>query len=727
MHIVTIGINRYQNCGKLGNAVGDAEGTFKIFSELGFRQHSMLLDEEATGSAMRRLVEEDLQSLGKEDSLVLFFAGHGYTAKTEFADTSCIKTGYLVPVDGDLKRPGTCIRIRTWLDEIAHLQAKHILVILDACKSGIALDTMHRWHASVEHPGVRSPLDRLRQRRSRRVFTSALDDELASDRGPRAGNSLFTGFLIQALEEGLRTGREAATGSMIWSYVQEHVMMHPRSRQTPALGALQLHDDGDIVVPLPSKAAVEVEGATPKRESDEHTRGGSSRSKHKKVGTGTKAGKKSAAGKKGPAKRGRKKQSDTADTRSADLDEEGLDLSAADEEDDVGSEEIEEGPAELDVRRSSLVAARPPQLHRTSVILREGAGILDARLVAALDRQASHRKQGAPTLSTIAGPADEAAAAIATYHAQRGALTLITSATRIDAAIADVLHQMPWPRCLAAARTALCRAARIETSALEAHLEARGGRERRQWIDDLSSGNPAVRVAGWLLTHTRDPREPYDLSTAPVQGRELLTALGDLLCPIAVLVHHEDPTEEWLQDAVGVAASLTTHLPWHPVSLSAPPELLARVLEGGRDSGAKAMGRQGRVQAKARLGAVGAASPTALDEAFLEERLFHALEADPRARGRFNRHICAPIYERERAVPVMLAARQECLLVDVDRWYHVRDPDEHRKTRLKDIWLQRAGFLSLRFPAEDLEHRLSSVVDEICAGLAGRRDESLFL
>src|ERR1044071_361569 len=48
---------------------------------------------------MRRLVTEDLAHLSREDSLVLFFAGHGHTHVTSVGDTP-IKTGCVIPVEG---------------------------------------------------------------------------------------------------------------------------------------------------------------------------------------------------------------------------------------------------------------------------------------------------------------------------------------------------------------------------------------------------------------------------------------------------------------------------------------------------------------------------------------------------------------------------------------------------------------------------------------------------
>lgn len=715
LHLVTIGIDAYQHCSKLKNAVGDAEGARRAFEAIGFESHTHLLNEEATQQAMERLPKDRLRNISVDDSLVIFFAGHGCAVPLIHADETRIKTGYIVPVDGDAKQPGTCVRLRTWLDEITELPPRHILVILDACKSGIALEPMTRFHGQSVYSQVRTPMDRLRQRRSRRIFTSALDDEFASDRGPYKGNSLFTGYLIEALSGGVKLDPDGTPSSVVSSYVKQHVMTFPRSRQTPDFGALQLDDRGELVISPPEKAETGEEPAAPEEthQSDEHSRG--SRSDGRSRRGKKRSAKAEAATKPVAAKRAGRKKSELAGTRSADLEV----SEARDEVEDRAAEEEEE-----EVAAATWLARR--QAAQATFTLRASAGSIEPRLVAALDRHASQRRHGAPTLSTMATASEEGVAAISTYHAQRGALTLITSATTIDAAIFDLLSQMPWPRCLAPARAALCRAAKIEPSSLEAHLQARSEGELARWFESLSAGNPAVRVAGWLVTCTRDPREPYDVSSAPLQGRELLTALGDLGCPFAIVVHHAEPSAEWLQQAVGVAATLLTYLPRQSICLAAPGELLSEVLERGRDSGAKAMARQGRISAVPRLsGALGEA--TLLDEEALGERLLAALERDPRSKGCFERRVLAPIHEDEREVLVMLAARRECLLVELDRWYHVREADAYRRARRKDIWLQRAGFLSLRFPAEDLAQRLSSVVDEICAGLMGRRAAALFL
>lgn len=145
--IAVIGVDRYQAWRPLSNAVRDAMGAAALFERLGFEQITEpLLDDRATGKAIQELVTDDLMALGFEDSLVLFYAGHGGTRSHDLGDQE-IKTGYLIPVDASElpNKVATWIELDGWLRAISLLPAKHILVILDACYSGIALGPVIRW------------------------------------------------------------------------------------------------------------------------------------------------------------------------------------------------------------------------------------------------------------------------------------------------------------------------------------------------------------------------------------------------------------------------------------------------------------------------------------------------------------------------------------------------------------------------------------------------------
>lgn len=183
--VVAIGIDRYAAWPHLGNAVNDARKTSALFGSLGFIESSGLYDEAATGSALRKLVTDDLHTLGVSDSLVVFFAGHGGTRMQRLQDGTEIQTGYIIPIDADNKQGevASWIRLDTWLAEIARLPPNHILVILDACHGGIALDSLIRWRS-----------------------------ELAL-------------------------------------YLQKRVREYPHSRQTPDFGAFELDDRGEMMLP----------------------------------------------------------------------------------------------------------------------------------------------------------------------------------------------------------------------------------------------------------------------------------------------------------------------------------------------------------------------------------------------------------------------------------------------------------------------------------------------
>jgi formylglycine-generating enzyme required for sulfatase activity len=246
--VAVIGVDRYHHWPRLENAVRDATGAAALFQRLGFEQVTApLLDDGATGKAIQSLVTDDLRMLGPDDSLVLFFAGHGGTQRHRLGD-QVIKTGYLIPVDAQDK-VATWIDLEAWLRAVSLLPAMHILVVLDACHSGIALDPIIKWRNTGSWRNV--PLSTLWARRSRRIITSALDDQVALDSGPVYGHSLFTGCLIEGLTHGLgRGGSRVTTGSELGLYVQRRVETYPKSRQTPDFGTFAFDDRGEMVIPL---------------------------------------------------------------------------------------------------------------------------------------------------------------------------------------------------------------------------------------------------------------------------------------------------------------------------------------------------------------------------------------------------------------------------------------------------------------------------------------------
>jgi hypothetical protein len=199
----------------------------------------VLIDDAATGEAIR----SDFLSLASDvvapdDRILVFFAGHGVTRTGRRGEV-----GYLVPVDGDTSKLSTMIR---WDDLTRNgelISAKHVLFIMDACYGGLAI-------TRGIQPGSTRFLKDMLQRYSRQVLTAGKANEVVSDvGGPKAGHSVFTGHLLEALEGKAASASGIISASAVMAYVYDKVATDPHSIQTPHYGYLE--GDGDFLFSAP--------------------------------------------------------------------------------------------------------------------------------------------------------------------------------------------------------------------------------------------------------------------------------------------------------------------------------------------------------------------------------------------------------------------------------------------------------------------------------------------
>jgi len=97
-----------------------------------------------------------------------------------------------------------------------------------------------------------------------------------------------------------------------------------------------------------------------------------------------------------------------------------------------------------------------------------------------------------------------------------------------------------------------------------------------------------------------------------------------------------------------------------------------------------------------------------------EAVLFTALEADSRTRGQFRLNV--PVHTADPVLPrveVDLLAAGVRTAVEVDGPFHFRCEQDYRHDRRKDLALQQAGYLVLRFLAGDVVTRLDEVLNTI--------------
>lgn len=133
-YLVSIGIDSYPDQHRLECAVKDA----KAFREcalinMGVKQEAIeiLIDSEATATSIRRTLGSLRMNARPEDTIVIFYAGHGTVV-----DVGGRIEEYLVTYGADWDNlPGTAIAMEEF-DRLLRLSAERLLVIADACYSG---------------------------------------------------------------------------------------------------------------------------------------------------------------------------------------------------------------------------------------------------------------------------------------------------------------------------------------------------------------------------------------------------------------------------------------------------------------------------------------------------------------------------------------------------------------------------------------------------------------
>lgn len=229
-----IGINKYNNLPNLEYAVNDAQAIEKILiNNFKYKKDNIktLLDEQATHDNIMDEYYNLIKKTITNDSVIIFFAGHGSTYPSIDKDK-----GFLVPCDGTEERMNTLISWDSLISDSELIKAKHIFFIMDACYSGLAL--------LRGNPSKRFLKDMVR-RQARQVLTAGKADQMVKDSGAQTNNSIFTGYLLKALNGDAKTEQGVICASSVMNYVYNKVANDPNSRQTPGYGTIL--GEGDFI------------------------------------------------------------------------------------------------------------------------------------------------------------------------------------------------------------------------------------------------------------------------------------------------------------------------------------------------------------------------------------------------------------------------------------------------------------------------------------------------
>jgi hypothetical protein len=218
-----IGINEYADEGiiDLDNPVHDMENLYQVLhTRYNFDEENITLLKNPTRNDLIIALDRLGGRLGKNDNLLIFYAGHGYW-------DSKGKIGYWLPSDADMHSTVNWFRNSTLRDYIGSIDTRHTLLIADACFSGAIFKTR-----GVEEEASRG-IQKLYELPSRKAMTSGILQEVPDE-------SVFLKYLVERLE---KNEEKYLSSEALFSSFKTAVMNN--SPNVPQYGTIQnVGDEG---------------------------------------------------------------------------------------------------------------------------------------------------------------------------------------------------------------------------------------------------------------------------------------------------------------------------------------------------------------------------------------------------------------------------------------------------------------------------------------------------
>lgn len=225
--VIAIGNENYSLVPKVAFANND----MNIFAQycqktLGIPMQNIRKYKDATfGSMLSALndIKEIADAYNGDMNVIFYYAGHGIPNEKD-------QTAYLLPTDADGKSTEVCFPLARLYKELSELNAKSVIVFMDACFSGAQRG--NGMLASARGVAIKAkeqkPMGKLV------VLTAASGEETAYPYNEKA-HGLFTYFLLKKLNE---TKGECSLGELsdyITTNVKRQSIVINRKPQTPAI------------------------------------------------------------------------------------------------------------------------------------------------------------------------------------------------------------------------------------------------------------------------------------------------------------------------------------------------------------------------------------------------------------------------------------------------------------------------------------------------------------
>lgn len=234
---VVIGVNRYSKVRPLKYAVNDARVFYDHlvqFSQIPRENVTLLLDQDVTLTRMRSILGTQIKNkAGKDDMVIIFFAGHGATEKDVQSPDGDGLEKYLLPCDADPKDLyATAMPMAEVSRIFGRIQSERLVFIADSCYSGAS------GGRTIDVSGIRATisdafLDRVASGKGRVIITASGANEVSAEYD-NLKQGVFTYYLVEGLKGKADTDKDGTiTVDEVYRYVSEAVPRATNQEQHP--------------------------------------------------------------------------------------------------------------------------------------------------------------------------------------------------------------------------------------------------------------------------------------------------------------------------------------------------------------------------------------------------------------------------------------------------------------------------------------------------------------
>ena len=227
-YALLIAVEDYQHhdVNNLDHPVDDADKVKTVLQDYSFKLKNITLLKNPKRDEIIDTFDQLDRKITKQDSLLIFYAGHGYWNKK-------IKQGYWLPSDASKNSTSRWLSNSTIRDHIRAIKSKHTLLVSDACFSGGIFKTRN---AFDDAPAATNELYKLP---SRKAMTSGVL-KVVPDK------SVFIEYFVKRLRD---NDHKYLSSQQLYTNFRVAVINNSPLRQVPQFGEIREAGDegGDFI------------------------------------------------------------------------------------------------------------------------------------------------------------------------------------------------------------------------------------------------------------------------------------------------------------------------------------------------------------------------------------------------------------------------------------------------------------------------------------------------